>query len=138
MKFHSTKFRVYYEDTDAGGIVYHSNYLKFAERGRCEMLRDFGHECSKFEEETGLMYVMKFAELEYNQPAYLDDFLEVRTMVQSMRNSSFQMRQLVYRDNEELCNMLLTLVCVDAKTIKPVRLPDFLRKQFEPYMIMEE
>jgi len=138
MKTHSTSFRVYYEDTDAGGIVYHSNYLKFAERGRCEMLRSFDLECSSIEEKLGMMFVLKHADIEYIKPAMLDDFLEVQTMVASMRNTSFQMRQIVHKDGQEICSMLITLVCVDTKTIKPVRLPDILREKFEPYIIMED
>lgn len=138
MKTHSINFRVYYEDTDAGGIVYHSNFLKFAERGRCEMLRDLGYECSKLEEDLGMMYVLKHADIEYIKPAMLDDLLEVETMVESMRNTSFQMRQIIHKDGQEICTMLITLVCVDTKTIKPVRLPDILREKFKPYMIMDE
>lgn len=138
MKAHTTNFRIYYEDTDAGGIVYHSNFLKFAERGRCEMLRDLGYECSKFEENLGMMFVLKHADIEYIKPAMLDDFLEVETMVASMRNSSFQMRQAVHKDGQEICTMLITLVCVDTKTIKPIRLPDVLREKFKPYMMMDE
>jgi len=135
MKAHSTSFRVYYEDTDAGGIVYHSNYLKFAERGRCEMLRSFDLECSSIEEKLGMMFVLKHADIEYIKPAMLDDLLEVQTMVSSMRNTSFQMRQIVHKNGAEICSMLITLVCVDTKTIKPVRLPEILRDQFEPYLI---
>lgn len=138
MKTHSISFRVYYEDTDAGGIVYHSNYLKFAERGRCELLRELGHECSHLEGQFQMMYVLKHADIEYIKPAMLDDLLEVQTMVASMRNTSFQMRQIVHKNGEEICSMLITLVCVDAKTIKPVRLPEILREKFEPYMITEE
>ena len=133
MKTHSTSFRVYYEDTDAGGIVYHSNFLKFAERARCEMLRSFDLECSSITEKLGLLFVLKHADIEYIKPAKLDDLLKVKTTVASMRNTSFQMRQIVHKDNAEICSMLITLVCVDAKSIKPVRLPDILREKFEPY-----
>ena len=72
------------------------------------------------------------------QPSALDDLLEVQTMIASMRNTSFQMRQIVHKDGKEICSMLITLVCVDTKTIKPVRLPDVLREKFEPYLIMED
>ncbi len=137
-KPHSISFRVYYEDTDAGGIVYHSNYLKFAERGRCELLRELGHECSYLEEELHMMYVLKHADIDYIKPAMLDDLLEVQTSIAFMRNTSFQMRQNVLKNGEDICRMLVTLVCVDTKTIKPVRLPDILREKLEPYIIMEE
>ena len=138
MKIHKTQFRVYYEDTDAGGIVYHSNYLKFAERGRCELLREFGVECSTMVEKTGLQFVLKHADINYIAPSMLDDLLEVHTQVAAMRNTSFQMLQTIHKNNVEICRLTLTLVCVDAKSIKPVRLPDDLRDKFKPYLVTEE
>ena len=134
MKSHTIDIRVYYEDTDAGGIVYHSNFLNFGERSRCEMLRDFGHQCSNLEKELGVMYVLKHADIEYIHPGFLDDALQVVTTVAEMKNTSFKMRHIVKRDNENICEMLVTLVCVDTNTIKPVRLPDILRTEFEPYL----
>ena len=132
---HKTPVRVYYEDTDAGGIVYHSNFLKFAERARCELLRHLDMECSTITETIGILFVLKHADIEYIKPAMLDDLLEVQTRVASMRNTSFQMLQTVHKDGAEICRMTITLVCVDAKAIKPVRLPDNLREKFEPYLI---
>ena len=131
---YKTDIRVYYEDTDAGGIVYHSNFLNFCERARCEMLRDFGYEASKIEKDLGLMFVIKHADIEYIAPGKLDDALEVLTTVAEMKNTSFKMNHTIQKDGNALCKILITVVSVDVKSIKPVRLPDILRTKFEPYL----
>lgn len=133
MTEHVIDIRVYYEDTDAGGIVYHSNYLNFAERARCEMMRDLGHQCSTLQEEEGMMFVVKHAELDYVAPSFLDDALQVATTISYMKNTSFQMHQNVRKDGKDICRMIVTLVCVDPNTVKPKRLPDTLREKLEPY-----
>jgi acyl-CoA thioester hydrolase len=137
MSEHVIDIRVYYEDTDAGGIVYHSNYLNFAERARCEMMRDLGHECSALQKDTGIMFVLKAAELDYIAPSKLDDALQVATTVAYMKNTSFQLHQNVRKDGKDICRMIVTLVCVNTDTIKPVRLPDELRTKLEPYLKSE-
>lgn len=134
MSAHTINIRIYYEDTDAGGIVYHSNFLNFAERARCELLRDVGYECSSIEEKLGFLFVVKHADIEYIKPARLDDALTVKTTVESMRNTSFQMRQIVQKDGNDLCNMLVTLVCVETNNIKPVRFPDVLRDKLNQFL----
>ena len=134
---HIFDIRVYYEDTDAGGIVYHSNFLNFAERSRCEMLRDLGYQASDIEKDLGMMFVIKHAEVEYILPAVLDDALQVATTVMQMKNTSFQMRQIVRKKGQDICEMIITAVCVDTNAIKPVRLPDVLRSKFEPYLEKE-
>lgn len=131
---HKTDIRVYYEDTDAGGIVYHANFLNFCERARCEMLRDFGYEASKIEKDLGLMFVIKHADIEYILPGKLDDALTVSTTVADMKNTSFKMTHLIEKNGSTLCKVLITAVCVNADTIKPERLPDILRAKFEPYL----
>ena len=137
MSEHIVDIRVYYEDTDAGGIVYHSNYLNFAERARCEMMRDLGHQCSELHDGIGVMFVVAHAELEYLAPSKLDDALQVATSVKYMKNTSFQLHQNVRKDGKDICRMVVTLVCVNTDTIKPVRLPNELRSKFEPYLITE-
>jgi len=135
MNAHILDIRIYYEDTDAGGIVYHSNFLNFAERARCELLREVGYECSKIEQDLGFLFVVKHADI---KPARLDDALQVKTTLESMRNSSFQMRQIVQKDGQDLCNMLITLVCVETNEIKPVRFPDILREKLNHYAESKE
>ncbi len=134
---HTHNIRVYYEDTDAGGVVYHSNFLKFAERGRCELLRDIGYQCSDIQDTLGMMFVMKHAEINFIKPAFLDEALDVVTSVAEMKNTSFKMRQIVRRDEKPICEMLVTMVCVEPKAIKPVRLPDVLKGAFEQYLESE-
>lgn len=137
MSEHVIDIRVYYEDTDAGGIVYHSNYLNFAERARCEMMRDLGHQCSTLHDDENIMFVLKAAELDYIAPSKLDDALQVATTVSYMKNTSFQLHQNVRKDGKDICRMIVTLVCVNTDTIKPVRLPDELRTKLEPYLKSE-
>lgn len=131
MTAHTIPVRIYYEDTDAGGVVYHANYLKFGERARSEFLRNIGHECGNLEKEFGFIFVVKHIDVEYIRPAMLDDALHVETTMLEIKNSSFRMLHLVKRGEELLCQLYVTLVCVDTNTIKPVRIPDMLRTAFE-------
>ncbi|MFK7840055.1 MAG: tol-pal system-associated acyl-CoA thioesterase [Bdellovibrionales bacterium] len=133
MSAHTIEIRIYYEDTDAGGIVYHSNFLNFAERARCELLRSVGLQCSTIDNDLGFLFVVKAADIEYIKPAKLDDALQVETTTETIRNTSFQMRQIVKKDGQDLCNMLVTLVCVETKNIKPVRIPELLREKLEQF-----
>ncbi|MCB1531302.1 MAG: tol-pal system-associated acyl-CoA thioesterase [Alphaproteobacteria bacterium] len=131
---HKFPIRVYYEDTDAGGIVYHSNFLNFCERARCEMLRDLGYQVTKIAKDFGLMFVIKHADVEYISPGRLDDSLEVVTSIADIKNTSFKMTQIVEKSGQILCKILITVVCVDIQSVKPVRLPDELRTAFDPYL----
>ena len=94
--------RVYYEDTDAGGVVYHSNYLRFAERARTEFLREAGIDHITLMAENGLMFAVRRCEAEYVKPAQLDDALEIRTRCLEATGASFWLEQLVQRAGETL------------------------------------
>ena len=131
---HAIPIRVYYEDTDAGGIVYHSNYLKFAERGRTEMLRHLNYSITDLLERENIMFVMRHVEMNYLAPARLDEQLSLETTLQTIKNTSFVMRQCVIRDGTLLCEMLVTLVCVDTNSFKPVRVPEGLRAALGDYL----
>lgn len=140
MTQHTHNIRVYYEDTDAGGVVYHSNYLNFAERARTEWLRYLGHQNSDLEKEFRTLFVVKHIDIDYLRPGRLDDSLQVITTIETLKNSSFTMRQSVIRKNtdsheEMLADIHVVLVCVDTNTIKPVRLPQILRTEFEKFML---
>ncbi len=119
--------RVYYEDTDAGGVVYHSNYLRFAERARTELLRDAGFDHMTLMEEKGLMFAVRRCEVEYVKPARLDDALEIRTRCLETTGASFWLEQLVQRAGETLVRMKLRLVCLKEDG-RPARLPNNLNK----------
>lgn len=132
---HSIDIRVYYEDTDAGGVMYHAQYLNFAERGRTEFLRHLGHQNSALAQDLGIIFVVRHAEIDYIKPAFLDDLLTMETSILSLKNTSFVMRQKLLRGKDLVADMKVALVCVDHKTIKPVRLPDTVKSEFEPYII---
>ena len=118
--------RVYYEDTDAGGIVYYANYLKFAERGRTELLRSLGFENKSLSDRDGLLFVVRHLEADYAASAYLDDLLAVETRVVEIGNASFTMDQAIRRGGKLLVSLRVKLVCVNNKG-KPVRVPAELR-----------
>lgn len=127
---HQFPVRVYYEDTDAGGIVYHTAYLRFAERGRTEMLRDSGVEHAKILAETGIAFAVISMEINFKSPAKLDDLLNVKTTVTNVRGASMEMAQSVYRGDTLLVEIRLALACLDQRG-KAARLPDRVRELFK-------
>jgi acyl-CoA thioester hydrolase len=122
------EFRIYYEDTDAGGVVYHARYLGFFERGRTEFFRDKGFSVLQFHEEGSLFPVVRM-EIDFRFPARLDDLVRVETELAEAGKTSFIMHQRLVRVNDEqlLAEGRVTLVCVD-KDMKPKRLPARLRE----------
>ncbi|MCJ8168001.1 tol-pal system-associated acyl-CoA thioesterase [Atopomonas sediminilitoris] len=123
--------RVYYEDTDAGGIVYYVNYLKFMERARTEALRSLGYAQSQMAE-ANLLFVVHSAEAQYRQPARLDDALVVRTGVVELNRASLVFEQAIYHQEQDalLCQGRFTVACVRADTMKPQAMPATLREAF--------
>ena len=133
-KTYSVDFRVYYEDTDAGGIMYHANFINFCERGRSEMLREIGLPASEVTRKLGTGFVVRHLDAEFTAMARLDDLLTVKTALKEMRNSSFIMTQEVINDqNIAAFKMDVTLVCIDMQG-KPTRIPDELRQKFDNYL----
>lgn len=116
-------FRVYYEDTDAGGVVYHARYLGFFERGRTEFFRDRGLSVQQLQEEGRIFPVVRM-EIDFRYPGRLDDLVRVETAISAVGKTSFTMQQRLLRahDDKLLAEAKVTLVCVD-KEIKPKRLP---------------
>lgn len=132
---HTLPLRVYCEDTDIGGIVYHANYLRFAERGRTEMLRAMGIELRRLQGDDGLIFVVRKGEMEYRNSAALDDFLIVETVVSGIRGASVYLKQHILRvseteENEELFNLNVQVACTDQDG-KAARIPDILRVELE-------
>lgn len=127
MTTHTLPVRVYYEDTDAGGIVFYANYLKFAERGRTEYLRATGFENKNLMDNEGIIFVVRRVEADYLKPAELDDVLSVVTAAGEVKNSSFAMKQSIFRDNVLLFEMNVMLVCVNLQG-RPVRVPEHLKQ----------
>ena len=118
----SCKLRVYIEDTDAGGIVYYVNYLKFMERARTEFMRSLGYG-KDYIFNHDLMFVVRDVALEYLKPAGLDDELQATARLTGMRGATLQMQQAVMRQDEVLVHGDVTIACVDRSSFKPRRLP---------------
>lgn len=124
---HVYPVRVYYEDTDAAGIVYYANYLKFAERARTEWLRAKGIGQRALSETEGVAFAVRRVSVDYLRPALLDDALEVRTRIVAVRGASLDGEQEISRDGEILARLTLTLACV-ARSGRPARLPKVVRE----------
>ncbi len=120
---HDFPIRVYYEDTDAGGVAYHAAYLRWAERARTESLRDLGLPHSAMQQIHGCFLVVKRLAVEYASPARLDDLLVVRTGIRRAA-ASVLLTQEVLRGEDVLAVLEVTLACVDAATLAPRRLPE--------------
>lgn len=116
------KVRVYIEDTDAGGIVYYVNYLKFMERCRTEFLRNLGYDKPAILDEK-LLLVVHSANVQYRRPARLDDALEITAEVVKLARSYVEFRQQVFRGDELLCDGLIRIACVNGETMKPCAIP---------------
>jgi acyl-CoA thioester hydrolase len=115
--------RVYYADTDAGGVVYHSKYLDFCEKARTEFLRFKNIVQSKLFEEDGIGFVVKNAEIEYKKPAKLDDLLNIKTKIIENNGVVIKIEQEIFRENNEsIFFMNIFLVCIN-KNYKPTRIP---------------
>ena len=125
---HQFSTRVYYEDTDAGGVVFYANYLKFAERARTEWLRELGFNQSKLRETNGILFVVRSCKADYLRPAKLDDELLIRTHLQEMGKARMSMQQEVFRasDQTHLTSIQVVLVRVDSNG-KPTAIPDSIR-----------
>ena len=126
MATHRQSIRVYFEDTDAAGIVYYANYLKFAERARTDWLRALGMPHSQMIKRDGLTLVVRRCEADYRKPAHLDDELVVETALTKLGGASIDLLQRVFRDGDLLVEMKVVIVCV-GRDGKAARLPDYLR-----------
>ncbi len=120
---HRYGLRVYFEDTDAGGVVYHANYLHFAERARTEALRAMGLPHSEMMLQHGVIFVVRHAELDYQRPARLDDWLTIETTTLTVGGASVRLRQRVCRGEETLAIVDLTLVSLRLQTGRAERMP---------------
>jgi len=116
--------RVYYEDTDAGGIVYYANYLRFMERCRSDWLRDLGYEISAIDQQFGIFLAVRSTQTEYLKPARLSDLLTVTVNLAELRRASMRLGQQVYRNTELLCRSTIRLVCLNSDTLGPMAIPE--------------
>lgn len=137
--FHSTlksnfslPVRVYFQDTDAGGVVYHANYVNFLERARTEWLREcYGYSDTRLMREFGIVFVVRSLKLDYLKPALLDDLLVVSVQLIDIGRSRVILCQNVQRDKDVLVESEIHLVCVTTDNFKPVSVPEVLREQWK-------
>ncbi|MEW6706171.1 MAG: tol-pal system-associated acyl-CoA thioesterase [Pseudomonadota bacterium] len=120
---HRHRVRVYWEDTDAGGVVFYANYLKFFERARTEWLRALGFGQQQMKDELGLMFVVSHTAVDYLKPARLDDELELTVSLKRAGQASLTLAQQALRGSELLARGDIRIGCVDAGTLKPQRIP---------------
>ena len=129
---HVLPLRVYYEDTDSGGMVYYANYLKFAERARTEMLRLAGFDHGAIADRFGLAFVVRDCTVSYKSPARLDDLLEVRSCFLEVGGASLTAEQLICRETTELARLDVRLACMTGGG-RPSRIPELLREALMAY-----
>ena len=126
------KLKVYYEDTDSGGVVYYANYLKFLERARTEALYSIGYSNKKVKDDFESLIIVKSCNIEYKKSAYLEDELTIRSFVKSISKTSFSMSQIITRGDEKIVDAQIQLVFVDTKG-KPKKIPEEIYSKFKPY-----
>ena len=130
MKNFRHTIKVYYEDTDAGGVVYYANYLKFMERARSEALKSFGFSNKLLIEEDRIFIIVKSCNIDYIKPAYLEDILEIKSTINEITKTSFFMKHKVFKNNNQITDAEIHLVTVDIKG-KPVKIPERLREELK-------
>ena len=128
--YHNVK--VYYEDTDAGGIVYYANYLKYLERARTEALATIGLSNLQIKERFGALIIVKSCNIEFKKSAYLEDNLSIRSFIKSVTKTSLVMNQFISKDDNIIVEAHVHLVFVNDKS-KPVKVPEIIFNNFKPY-----
>ena len=117
--------RVYYEDTDAGGVVYHSNYLNFMERARTEWLRHAGFEQNTLIEKKEILFAVRKINIDYNKPALFNDLLNIKTRIIEQRKASFIFEQVIFNQSEDtVCKADIKIACLNSQTMKPEPIPE--------------
>jgi acyl-CoA thioester hydrolase len=128
--YHNVK--VYYEDTDAGGVVYYANYLKYLERARTEALSTIGLSNLQIKDKFGALIIVKSCNIEYKKSAYLEDELTIRSFIKSVTKTSFFMNQIITKGDVVITESQIHLVFVNENS-KPVKVPQIIFDNFKPY-----
>ena len=126
------KVKVYYEDTDAGAVVYYGKYLNFLERARTEAITNIGLSNKKIKEDFGALIIVKSFNIEYKRSAHLEDELNIRSFVKSVTKTSFQMTQIITREKDLIAESQVHLVFVNLLG-KPIKIPNIILENFKPY-----
>ena len=127
------KIKVYYEDTDAGGVVYYANYLKFLERARSEALTDIGLSNLKIKKDFGALIIVKSCNIDFNKSAYLEDELKISSFINSFSKTSLVMSQVISKNEDIIVNSKIHLVFVNEKS-KPIKIPEKILKKLKPFL----
>ena len=131
-KIFNYDLKVYYEDTDAGGVVYYANYLKYLERARTEALSTIGLSNLKIKNDFGALIIVKACNIEYKKTASLEDKLQIKSYIRSMSKTSFFMKQSIYKKEELIADAEIHLVFINEK-FKPVKIPEKIVIDFKTY-----
>jgi acyl-CoA thioester hydrolase len=131
IKTFSFPVRIYFEDTDSGGVVYHSNYLKFMERARTEWLRSVGIDQHHLKYHAHIMFVVHRIDIQYKLPARFNDDLVVKSELLEIGSSKIEFRQMIYRDEEMLIDANVDIACINSEKFKPVRIPSTVKQTME-------
>lgn len=123
--------RVYYEDTDSGGVVYHSNYLNFMERARTEWLRSLGFEQDELIANHQCIFAVHSMQLNFRRPAKFNDALVVRSKIMAVSGASFEFEQNIYRGDELLCEAVVKIACLNANRFRPMSIPPKLLTEIQ-------
>ena len=126
------KLKVYYEDTDAGGVVYYANYLKYLERARTEALFSIGYSNKKIQDQFSSLIIVKSCNIEYKKSAHLEDELKIRSFVKSITKTSFFMNQIITKGEDIIVEAQVHLVFINKES-KPVKIPEEIYSKFKPY-----
>ena len=132
-KIFNHNIKVYYEDTDAGGIVYYANYLKYLERARTEALVRIGLSNQKIKDDFGALIIVKSCNIDYKKSAYLEDILNIKSNIISITKTSFIMKQIIIKKKTMIVEAKVHLVFVNEK-VKPVKIPQLIIDKFEPFI----
>ena len=131
IKTFSFPVRIYFEDTDSGGVVYHSNYLKFMERARTEWLRSLGIDQRQLKHNEHIMFVVHRINIQFKFPARFNDDLIVKSELIDVGSSKVEFRQMIYKHNEMLIDANVDIACIDSEKFKPVRIPSTIKQTME-------
>ncbi len=123
--------RVYYEDTDAGGVVYYANYLKFMERARTEFLRGLGYEQDRLAADEGVLFVVRHVEIDYHLPARFNQLLQIVTRVVETGRARLVFEQHINYQDRCLTQAKVTIACIDAGRFRPRAIPESMRKELQ-------
>ncbi len=123
--------RVYYEDTDAGGVVFYANYLKYMERARTELLRAMGYEQDELIAKENIIFAVRSLAIDYIKPARFNQLLQVNAEIKTIKKASLEFSQKITHDSHLLVTGYVRIACLDANTLKPKAIPENLLEQFK-------